>query len=168
MPFLKKEFNLANDLAVPKLIKVMVVMGVGRSIENKDELKKSAEDLSLITGQIAKVNKAKKAISAFKLKIGDEIGLTVTLREIRMWEFLDKVFNVVLPRTKDFKGLKLQGFDGRGNYSFGFTETTVFPEINPAKVDRLRGLQITIVTNAKDDQKAKALLKSLGCPFRSN
>lgn len=168
LPVLKKGLGLSNDLAVPRLVKVVAAMGVGKALEDKSELGKAMIDLSLITGQKPKVNKAKKSISSFKLQIGNEIGLTATLRGQRMYEFLDKVFNIVLPRTKDFKGVSKKSLDGQGNFSLGFSETTVFPEINPAKVDKLRGMQVTIVTTAKNNREAEVLLKALGCPFKKD
>lgn len=162
---LSKELGIVNFLALPRLMKVSLGMGLGRAIDDKKELEKAAAELALIAGQKPKITHAKKAISAFKLKIGDEIGLVVTLRGSRMYEFLDKLFNMILPRTRDFKGLPKSSFDGTGNFSIGFLEQTVFPEINPANVDKLRGLQVTIVTTARDNKEAEALLTLLGAPF---
>ena len=155
-----------NSLALPHLSKVVVAMGVGKALLDKSELQKAEADLALISGQKPKVTKAKKAFSSFKLQAGQEIGLMATLRGERMYQFLDKVFNVVFPRTRDFRGLSKQGFDGSGNFSLGFADQTVFAEINPGKVDKLRGLQITIVTTTLDNEQAYLLLKALGCPFK--
>lgn len=166
VPFLQKELNTVNALALPHLSKVVVAMGVGKALLDKSELQKAEADLALISGQKPKVTKAKRAVSSFKLQAGQEIGLMATLRGERMYEFLDKVFNVVFPRTRDFKGLSKQGFDGSGNFSLGFADQTVFAEINPGKVDKLRGLQITIVTTTSDNGQAQLLLKALGCPFK--
>lgn len=162
---LGQELGVRNPLALPRLVKIILSMGVGKALEDKAELQKASKDLELIAGQKPKITRAKKAISAFKLRKGDEIGLMVTLRGERMYQFLDKFFRIVLPRMRDFRGLSKKSLDQSGNFSFGLTEQTVFPEINPSKVDRARGLQITIVTTAKDDIQGLALLKVLGGPF---
>jgi len=164
-PKLVEEFGLKNVLAVPSIEKVVLNIGLGQASQDKGLIEKAAEDLKTITGQKPKVNKARLAIASFKLREGDPIGLMVTLRGKRMYAFLEKLFKIVLPRLRDFKGVANSGFDGRGNYNLGLSEQIVFPEIDYAKIDKIRGLQITIVTNAQDDQKAKRLLEELGVPF---
>lgn len=164
-PKLAKEFDLNNLLAVPKLEKVIVSMGIGQAVAEKGLLEKASEDLRTITGQKPKVTKARQAIAGFKIRKGDPIGLMVTLRGKRMYFFLEKFFKIVLPRIRDFKGVPLSGFDGRGNYNLGLTEQIVFPEIDYAKVDKIRGLQLTLVSTTKDDLQAKRLLEELGMAF---
>ncbi len=164
-PKLAKEFTLPNVLAVPSVVKVVLNIGLGQASQEKNLIEKAAEDLKVITGQKAKVNKARQAIAGFKIRKNDPIGLMVTLRGKRMYVFLEKLFKIVLPRLRDFKGVSNSGFDGRGNYNLGLNEQIVFPEIDYAKIDKIRGLQITMVTNARDDQKAKRLLEELGLLF---
>ena len=164
-PKLAKELSLKNVLAVPSMEKVVLNMGLGQAAQEKGLIEKAAEDLKVIAGQKPRVNKARLSIAGFKIRKGDAIGLMVTLRGKRMYSFLEKLFKMVLPRLRDFKGASNSGFDGRGNYSFGISEQIVFPEIDYAKVDKIRGLQITFVTNAGNNQKAKRLLEELGMPF---
>ena len=165
---LKKEFNLTNTFAVPAVKKVVVSMGVSTPTEPRDR-KKALENISeqfmIITGQKPVMTVARKAIANFGLRAGDPMGLTVTLRGERMWQFLDKLIAVVLPRVKDFRGVSKTAFDGRGNYSLGLEEQIVFPEINYDKIERVRGLQVNIVTSANDDQQSFKLLELLGMPF---
>lgn len=164
-PKLAKEFTLTNVLAVPAVLKVVLNMGLGQASQDKNLIEKAAEDLKTITGQKPRVNKARLAIAGFKIRKNDPIGLMVTLRGKRMYAFLEKLFKIVLPRLRDFKGVSASGFDGRGNYNLGLSEQIVFPEIDYAKIDKIRGLQVTIVTNVRDDQRAKRLLEELGVPF---
>jgi len=164
-PKLKTELKAPNIMAVPSLVKIVVNMGVKDAVADKKNIERMAQALSQITGQKPKIARAKKSIASFKLREGDPIGLVVTLRGKRMYEFYEKLVHVVLPRLKDFHGVSNDSFDGQGNYSLGFTEYAVFPEIDPATVERAQGLQINIVTTAKDDEQAKALLAALGMPF---
>ena len=166
VPRLAKEFGLKNPLAVPKVEKIVVNIGLGEAVEDKKVIASASQDLATITGQKPRVAKARVAISGFKLRKGQAIGVSVTLRGQRMYDFLEKLFKIVLPRTRDFQGLSDQSFDGRGNYSLGVAEQIVFPEIDYAKVDKVRGLQITIVTNAQSNKRAKKLLVELGAPFK--
>jgi len=168
VPQLMKELKIKNALAVPRLVKVVVNVGLKEALEDKTVLDKVSENLALITGQKPKICRARKSIAGFKLREGDPIGLMVTLRRKRMYDFLEKLFNVALPRTKDFQGLPVDSFDGQGNYSLGVEEQIIFPEIDPAKVEKIHGLQVTIVTNTKNDQKAKRLLELLGLPFKKS
>jgi large subunit ribosomal protein L5 len=165
VPQLAKEMGLKNRLAVPKVEKVVVNMGIGEGSRDKGVIEPASQDLAVITGQKPKVARARKAEAGFKLRAGAPIGLVVTLRGKRMYDFLEKLFKIVLPRLRDFQGVSAKSFDGRGNYNLGIGEQTVFPEIDYAKVDKTRGLEITIVTGAADDQKAKRLLELLGMPF---
>lgn len=165
VPKLQKELGLKNSYQAPKAEKVVLGMGVGKAVEDKNLLEKATEDLRNIAGQQPVATVARSAISGFKIRQGNQIGLKVTLRGERMYEFLDKLFNIVLPRTRDFRGLSGGAFDGGGNYSIGLTEQVAFPEINPAKIDRLRGLQVTVATNAKNDASARRLLVELGLPL---
>ncbi len=162
---LKQTLSKKNSMAVPTLSKIVVNMGVKDALVDKKNVEKEALILSDITGQKPKVTIAKKAISSFKLREGDKIGLMVTLRGKRMYNFFEKLVTIVLPRFRDFHGVKEDSFDGRGNYTLGFIESAVFPEIDPGKMDRIQGLEITIVTNAKNDKGGYALLKALGMPF---
>lgn len=162
---LQKELGIKNVLATPKLSKIIINMGVKDAVSDKKHLEKGAEILSLIAGQKPKVMKAKKSISSFKLRAGEEIALMVTLRGKRMYDFYQKLTDIVFPRFRDFHGVKKTSFDGKGNYTIGFSESTVFPEIDPSKVDRVQGFEITIVTTAKNDEQGFALLKALGMPF---
>lgn len=162
---LKEKLGIKNMHAVPRISKIVINMGVKDALSDKKNIEKAQAVLSRISGQKPKVTKAKKAISTFKLRQGDEIGLVVTLRRKRMYDFYEKLANIVLPRLRDFHGVPTTSFDGRGNYTLGFTESTVFPEIDPATIDRAQGLEIVIVTTAKDNKEGFALLENLGMPF---
>src|SRR5438046_3096770 len=165
-PVLMKEFDLNNPMAVPHLHKIVVNMGVGEATQNAKVLDPAVNELGQITGQRPVVTKAKKSIAAFKVRAGMPIGAMVTLRGDRMYEFFDRLVNVVLPRVRDFRGLSSKSFDGRGNYTLGLREQLIFPEIDYAKVDKSKGMNVTIVTTAKSDNEARALLKHMGMPFR--
>lgn len=165
VPALKEKFSLSNPLMVPRLSKVVVNMGMGCA--DKDKLKTVVEDLTAITGQRPVVTKARKSISNFKLREGMSIGAKVTLRQDRMFEFLDRLVNVALPRIRDFRGVAAKGFDGRGSYTLGLKEQTIFPEIDPNHSGAVQGMNITIVTTAKTDGEARELLSLLGMPFAS-
>ena len=165
IPQLQKELNLKNPMSIPVLAKIVVNMGVKDAVLDKKNVEKMAVILSQITGQKVKVTKAKKAIAAFKLRIGDPIGLVATLRGARMYDFFDKLVKIVLPRIKDFRGVKRTSFDKTGNYTLGLYEYSVFPEIDPGSVEKLQGMEIVIVTNAKNNQEGLALLEALGMPF---
>ncbi len=167
-PALAKEFDIKNQMAIPRLEKIVVNMGVGEAIGNAKVLDTAVEELRDITGQQAVVTTAKKSIAAFKLREGMKIGTMVTLRSERMYEFLDRLISVALPRVRDFRGVSPKAFDGRGNYTIGVKEQLIFPEIDFNKVDKTRGLNISIVTTAPDDEQGRALLKGLGMPFRQN
>jgi large subunit ribosomal protein L5 len=167
VPALMKEFNYKNSMEVPKLEKIVLNMGLGEAIQNVKILDSAVEELASISGQKVVITKAKKSIASFKLRQGMPIGCMVTLRKERMYEFLDRFMNVALPRVRDFKGVSGKGFDGAGNYSVGVKEQLIFPEINYDKVDKVKGLNITIVTTAKSDEEGKALLKLMGMPFRN-
>jgi large subunit ribosomal protein L5 len=166
VPALMKKFGYKNVMQVPKIEKIVVNMGVGEAVQNIKALENAMNDLALITGQKPSVRRAKRSEAGFKLRKGMPIGAKVTLRRDRMWEFLDRLISIALPRVRDFKGLSPRSFDGRGNYNFGLEEQTVFPEIDYDKVDKIRGMNITIVTTAETDEEAKALLELLGFPFR--
>jgi large subunit ribosomal protein L5 len=165
-PALMKELDLSNPMAVPRLEKVVVNMGVGEATQNVKILDPAANELSQIAGQKAVITKAKKSIAAFKVREGMPIGAMVTLRGDRMFEFLDRLINVALPRVRDFRGVSTKSFDGRGNYTLGLRDQLIFPEIDYAKVEKMKGMNVTIVTTAKSDDQARALLKHLGMPFR--
>lgn len=162
---LQKELGLKNVMAVPSLSKIVVNMGVKDAIADKKNIEKAAVILSQVTGQKAKWASAKKSISSFKLREGDKIGLVVTLRGRKMYDFLERLITVVMPRFRDFHGVRKTSFDGNGNYTLGFTESTVFPEIDPGKIDKIQGFEVTIVTTTRDDKSAFALLKAFGIPF---
>ena len=162
---LQDDLKITNVMAVPKLTKIVVNMGVKNAIADKKNMEIATQVIELITGQKPKVTRAKKSISSFKLREGDKIGLVVTLRGTRMYDFYGKLVDVVLPRLKDFRGVKKTGFDGRGSYSLGIAEYSVFPEIDPGKIDRIQGLQVTVVTSAKTQEHTEALLRALGMPF---
>ncbi len=164
---LRKRFSYDNVMRIPRLEKIVVNIGMGEAIGNGKAMDAAAADLGTITGQRPIVTKSKKAISNFRLRIGMPIGLKVTLRGDRMWFFLEKMISVALPRIRDFQGLSDKGFDGRGNFTLGLKEQLVFPEIEYDKIDRLRGLEVTIVTTAKTDEEGRALLMALGMPFRA-
>lgn len=161
---LRERFGIKNDMATPRLVKITVNMGVGSAVENKSRVETAAKDLAMITGQQPTIRKAREAISAFKLRDGMPIGCAVTLRGARMWEFLDRLVSVVLPRIRDFRGVK-DRLDGRGNYTLGLAEQTVFPEIELDKIDFVQGMDITFVTTAPTDEQGYFLLKELGMPF---
>ena len=165
-PALKAEFGFKNPMMVPTLTKVTVNMGVGDAARDSKLIEGAIRDLVTITGQKPQVTKARKSIAQFKLREGQPIGAHVTLRGDRMWEFADRLLSISLPRIRDFRGLSPKQFDGRGNYTFGLTEQVVFPEIEQDKVDRPRGMDITFVTTAKNDDEGRALLKALGFPFK--
>ena len=167
VPALKKEFGYSSAMAIPRLKKVVLNMGLGEAIYNIKVLEKAAEELALIAGQKAVIRKAKKSIAGFKLREGMPIGCTVTLRRDKMYEFLDKLFNVALPRVRDFRGLPNKMFDGRANCSLGIKEHIIFPEIDYDKIDKIKGLNITIVTSGDTNEEGMFLLKSLGMPFRN-
>lgn len=167
VPELTKQFEYKNKHRVPKLEKIVLNMGIGReSVANSKAMESASADLTLLTGQKPVIRRAKKAIANFKLREGLPVGVSVTLRRDRMWEFLDRLINVALPRVRDFRGLPTNAFDGVGNYSVGLTEQIIFPEINLEKT-QLRGMNITFVTSARSDQEGRALLKGLGFPFRN-
>ena len=165
MPQLREQFSYQNVNEVPKIVKTTLNMGVGEAIQNIKVLDAAADELTLIAGQKALVNRAKRSIAAFKLREGMPIGTSVTLRNERMWFFLDKLMHVALPRVRDFRGISGDSFDGRGNYACGIKEQIIFPEIEYDKVDAVRGMDICFVTTAKTDEEAKELLKALGAPF---
>ncbi len=162
---LKEKYNYSNVMMIPKLAKITLSMGVGAAIQDKKKLETAAEELTQIAGQKAVKTKAKKSIAGFKLREGAEIGCMVTLRGDRMYEFLDRLINVSLPRVKDFRGVKASGFDGRGNFSMGIKEHIIFPEVNFEKIDDIKGLNINFVTTAHSDDEAKALLQMFNMPF---
>lgn len=163
---LRKQFGYENVMMIPRLDRVVLNIGMGESIGNSKAMDAAAGDLALISGQKPIVTKSKKAISNFRLRVGMPIGLKVTLRGDRMWNFVEKLVTVALPRIRDFQGVPDRSFDGRGNYSLGLKEQLVFPEIDYDKIDRLRGLEVTIVTTAQTDEEGRALLRLLGMPFR--
>jgi large subunit ribosomal protein L5 len=165
-PELFKEFGYKSPMQTPKLEKIVVSMGVGKALENKKFLDAAIDDLTLITGQKAVKTKARKSIANFKIRAGQEIGAKVTLRGAMMYEFLDRLVNVALPRVKDFRGVNQNAFDGHGNYSLGITEQIIFPEIDYDKIERIAGLNVAIITTAKTDAEAKAFLAKFGMPFR--
>lgn len=165
-PTLQSEFNFSNRMQIPTLSKIVVNMGVGEAAKDSKLIEGAIRDLAAITGQRPLVTKARKSIANFKLREGQPIGAHVTLRGDRMWEFMDRLLTVSLPRIRDFRGLSPKQFDGKGNYTFGLTEQVVFLEIEQDKLDRVRGMDITIVTSAKNDNEGRALLKALGFPFK--
>jgi large subunit ribosomal protein L5 len=163
---LQADLGLANTMQVPRFVKIVVNMGVGKATQQKSLLDGAVTDLQIITGQKPLVTKAKKSIAGFKLREGNEIGAKVTLRADRMWEFYDRLVTLAIPRIRDFRGMSPSQFDGRGNYTFGVTEQLIFPEIDYDKIDAVRGMDITIVTTAETDDHGRALLRALGFPFR--
>jgi large subunit ribosomal protein L5 len=165
-PALLKALNLSNVMEVPRIQKVVVNIGMGEALDNPKALDAAVSDLSQITGQKPVVTKARKSIANFKLREGRAIGVKVTLRGEKMWSFLDRLMNIVLPRVRDFRGVSSDAFDGRGNYTLGFREQLIFPEIEYDKIDKVRGMEVTIVTNARNDEQSFALLQMLGMPFR--
>ena len=164
-PALYKKFGYKSTMQIPKIDKVVVNVGCGEAKENAKVLEAVVRDLTTITGQKAVVTKAKKSIANFKLREGMHVGVKVTLRQDRMWEFLDRLFNIALPRVRDFRGISADAFDGRGNYSLGLKEQIIFPEIEYDKIEKLRGMNIAIITTAKTDEEARELLKLMGAPF---
>jgi large subunit ribosomal protein L5 len=166
-PALREQFEFGNPMQVPGLVKIVVNMGVGQAAKDSKLMDGAVRDLTLITGQKPLVQKARKSIAQFKLREGMPIGAKVTLRGDRMWEFLDRLLSLALPRIRDFRGLSDKQFDGNGNYTFGLTEQSVFHEIDQDRIDRVRGFDITVVTTAKTDDEGRALLRALGFPFRS-
>ena len=165
-PALAKEFDIKNPMAIPKIQKVIINMGLGEASANAKILDTASDELKAITGQKPVITKAKKSIAAFKLRQGMSIGTMVTLRGDRMYEFLDRLISVALPRVRDFRGISGKAFDGRGNYTLGIREQLIFPEIDFNKVDKTRGMNISIITSASNDDQARSLLKALGMPFR--
>jgi large subunit ribosomal protein L5 len=165
-PALTEEFGYSNTMQVPRLEKIVVNMGVGEAVQDSKKVKTAAEELALITGQRPVITKAKRSIAGYKLREGMPVGCKVTLRRGRMFEFLDRLVTVALPRVRDFRGLSPKSFDGRGNYALGLNEQLVFPEIDYDRVDEMRGMDIVICTTAKTDNEAKALLKGFNMPFR--
>jgi len=166
VPQLAKDLQLKNVMEVPRVEKVVINMGLGEAIQNIKVLESAVDELSRLTGQKAVVTKAKKSIASFKLREGMPIGCMVTLRRERAYEFLDRLINVALPRVRDFKGVSSKAFDGRGNYTLGIREQIIFPEIDLDKIDKVKGLNVTIVTTARTDEEGRALLAGLGMPFR--
>ncbi len=166
VPELVKEFEYKNPMAVPKMEKIVVSMGIGRAIQDKKFLELGKKDLTTITGQMPFVCKAKKSVSNFKVREGYETGLKVTMRGVRMYEFMDRLINLTIPRVRDFRGLSPKGFDGRGNYSMGLSEQGVFPEMNPAQIEFQQGMNITFVTTAKTNEESKKMLSLFGMPFK--
>lgn len=166
VPALMKSLNLSNVMQVPRITKVVVNIGMGEALDNPKSLDAAVNDLQLITGQKPVITKARKSIANFKLREGRAIGTKVTLRGRLMWDFLDRLMNIALPRTRDFRGVSADAFDGRGNYTLGLKDQLVFPEIDYDKIDKLRGLEVTVVTTATTDDAARLLLQMLGMPFR--
>jgi large subunit ribosomal protein L5 len=166
VPLLVRDFEYTNPMQVPRVAKVTVNVGVGEAIQNSKALDATVRDVSIITGQKPIVKKARKSIAQFKLREGQQVGVMVTLRGQRMWEFLDRLMNAALPRTRDFHGVPTRSFDGRGNFTLGLREQLIFPEINYDQVDKTRGLEVSIVTTARTDQEGRRLLELLGMPFQ--
>jgi large subunit ribosomal protein L5 len=164
---LKEKFAYKNVMQIPTVKKVVINMGVGGALKNERLLTEAVADLGLIAGQKAVINKAKVSVATWRLREGNAIGCKVTLRGIRMWEFLDRAISLAIPRIKDFRGLSPRSFDGRGNYTFGISEKAIFPEINQARMEYKQGMDVTVVTTAKTNEEAKELLTSLGFPFRN-
>jgi large subunit ribosomal protein L5 len=168
VPALQKEFGYKNVMAVPKIEKVVVNMGLGEATSNAKLIDTGADEVARITGQKPVTRRAKKSIAQFKVRKGQPIATMVTLRGVRMWEFLDRLMNIALPRVRDFKGVSPRGFDGRGNYTLGLRDQLLFPEIDYMKVDKARGMNVSVVTTAKTDQEARKLLQFIGMPFRQS
>jgi large subunit ribosomal protein L5 len=168
VPLLMKEFSYSNHMQVPKITKIVVNMGLGEAVQNPKVVDSAVEDLRSITGQQPIVRRARRSIAGFKLREGMRIGCCVTLRRERMYEFLERLISVALPRVRDFRGISKKAFDGKGNYSLGIREQSIFPEIDYDKIDKLRGLNVTIVTTAETDDEGRALLTHIGLPFRRN
>jgi large subunit ribosomal protein L5 len=168
VPALRKEFGYANVMAVPKIMKIVVNMGLGEGTQNAKIVDTGAEELAKITGQKASITRSKKSISQFKLRKNIPIGAMVTLRGPRMYDFLDRLIAIALPRVRDFRGVSARGFDGRGNFTMGLRDQLIFPEIDYLKVDKARGMNISVVTSAKTNEEARRLLQLMGMPFRQN
>ena len=168
VPALKKEFGYQNIMAVPKIHKVVVNMGLGEATSNAKLIETGADEIARITGQKPVTRRAKKSIAQFKVRKGQPIAAMVTLRGERMWEFLDRLMNIALPRVRDFKGVSPKGFDGRGNYTLGLRDQLLFPEIDYMKVDKARGMNVSVVTTAETDEEARKLLQFMGMPFRAS
>ena len=168
VPGLRKEFGYDNVMAIPKITKVVVNMGLGEATSNAKIVDVGGDELSKITGQRAVTTRAKKSIAQFKVRKGMPIGTMVTLRGDRMWEFLDRLMSIALPRVRDFKGVSPKGFDGRGNYTLGLRDQLLFPEIDYMKVDKARGMNVSVITTARTDEEARKLLQLMGMPFRTN
>ena len=168
IPALKKEFGYTNAMAVPKIQKVVVNMGLGEATSNAKLIDVGADELARITGQKPVTRRSKKSIAQFKVRKGQPVGTMVTLRGERMWEFLDRLMSIALPRVRDFKGVSPKGFDGRGNYTLGLRDQLLFPEIDYMKVDKARGMNVSVVTSAKTDEEARKLLQFMGMPFRQS
>lgn len=166
VPALREEFGYTNAMEIPQIKKIVLNMGLGEAVQNPKIVEGAAEELTRIAGQKAVITKAKKSIATFKLRVGMPIGCCVTLRGDKMYDFYSKLVNIALPRVRDFRGLSAKGFDGRGNFSMGVQEEIIFPEIDYDKIDKIKGLNITIVTTAKTDQEGASLLKMLGMPFK--
>jgi len=166
IPALKKEFGYGNVMAIPKIQKVVVNMGLGEATQNAKIVDTGADEIARVTGQKPVITRAKKSIAQFKVRKGMPIGTMVTLRGERMWEFLDRLVSIALPRVRDFKGVSPKGFDGRGNYTLGLRDQLLFPEIDYMKVDKARGMNVSVVTTAKTDEEARKLLQFIGMPFR--
>jgi len=164
---LKTEFGYENPMAVPKMEKIIVSMGVGKAVQDKKFLEHAKKDLTMIAGQMPVICKAKKSVSNFKVREGNETGLKVTLRGVRMYEFIDRLINLAIPRVRDFRGLSPKSFDGRGNYSMGVSEQSIFPEINSAEIEFQQGMNITFVTTANSDDEARKMLQLFGMPFKN-
>jgi len=165
-PQLQEKFGYSNTLEIPKIEKIVLNMGLGEAVQNPKIVEKAANELTLIAGQKAVVTRARKSIATFKLREGMPIGARVTLRREKMYDFLSKLINIALPRVRDFRGISPKGFDGNGNYSMGIKEHIIFPEVDYDKIDKIRGLNISFVTNAKTDEEGRTLLKTLGMPFK--
>ncbi len=165
-PGLKEEFGYTNPMAIPRMEKVVISMGVGKAVQDKKFLASAKKELAMIAGQMPAACKAKKSVSNFKVREGQETGLKVNLRGVRMYEFMDRLINLAIPRVRDFRGLNANSFDGRGNYSMGLTEQSVFPEINTAKIEFQQGMNITFVTTARTDDEARKMLELFGMPFK--
>jgi large subunit ribosomal protein L5 len=166
VPAMMKEFGYRNVMEVPRISKISINIGLGEAIQNSKALEAAAGDMAIVTGQKAVITKAKQSIATYKLREGMAIGVKTTLRGNRMWDFLDRLINIVLPRQRDFQGVSTDAFDGRGNYSLGLREQLVFPEINYDKVDKIRGMEVTVVTTAKTDEEARRLLALMNMPFK--
>jgi large subunit ribosomal protein L5 len=166
VPAMRKEFDYKNVMQVPRIHKISVNIGLGEALQNAKALEAASEDLKIVTGQKPVITKARKSIATYKLREGMSIGAKVTLRGLRMWDFLDRLLNIVLPRQRDFQGVSPDSFDGRGNYSIGLREQLVFPEIVYDKIDKVRGMEITIVTTAQNDEEARRMLALMGMPFK--